>query len=82
LPTGVVRLGQYLQPSSAQLEVFRFVSPEEFDALRRAAEAMGFLHVVAGPLSRSSYHAWEVADEASDGSPSSIRADSAPESAR
>jgi lipoyl synthase len=35
----------------------RYVSPAEFDELRRAGEAMGFDHVEAGPLVRSSYHA-------------------------
>ena len=33
------------------------ISPEEFDAVRVEAEAMGFAHVEAGPLVRSSYHA-------------------------
>ena len=60
----VLTLGQYLQPSADQLEVFRFVPPDEFESLRRGALDMGFLHVVAGPMSRSSYHAWEVAEDA------------------
>ena len=33
------------------------VTPDEFDALRREGEAMGFHHVASGPLVRSSYHA-------------------------
>ncbi len=53
----VVTLGQYLQPTRAHLPVHRFVSPDGFEALRRAAVALGFLHVEAGPLVRSSYHA-------------------------
>lgn len=53
----VVTLGQYLRPSRAHLPVLRIVHPEEFDALRARAEAMGFVHVEAGPLVRSSYHA-------------------------
>ncbi|HLU47299.1 MAG TPA: lipoyl synthase [Planctomycetota bacterium] len=60
----VLTLGQYLQPSAHELEVFRFVPPGEFDDLRREAERMGFRHVVSSPMSRSSYHAWEVAGEA------------------
>lgn len=56
----VVTLGQYLKPSREQLDVFRFVPPQEFDDLGREAEAMGFRHVVSSPMSRSSYHAWEV----------------------
>ena len=55
-------LGQYLQPTDRQLEVFRYVPPEEFDDLGREAEKLGFRQVVSGPLVRSSYHAWEVVD--------------------
>jgi lipoic acid synthetase len=56
----VLTLGQYLQPSADQLEVFRYVPPAEFAALKVEAEALGFLQVVSGPLTRSSYHAWEI----------------------
>jgi len=38
------------------------VPPEEFDMLREEALAMGFPHIEAGPLVRSSYHAHEQAD--------------------
>jgi lipoic acid synthetase len=55
--TDVVTLGQYLQPTGEHLPVERFVPPREFDALREQAMALGFLHVEAGPLVRSSYHA-------------------------
>jgi lipoic acid synthetase len=58
----LLTLGQYLQPTAKQLEVFRYVPPGEFDELRRAAEAMGFRQVVSGPLVRSSYHAWELVE--------------------
>ena len=37
----------------------RFVSPQDFASLRERALAMGFHHVEAGPLVRSSYHAWQ-----------------------
>ncbi|MCX7424256.1 MAG: lipoyl synthase [Planctomycetia bacterium] len=57
-----VTLGQYLQPSPAQTPVARYVPPEEFDALGRAAERLGFAQVAAGPLVRSSYHAREMAE--------------------
>jgi lipoic acid synthetase len=53
----VITLGQYLQPTREHLPVERFVEPSEFDELRRAGTALGFLHVEAGPLVRSSYHA-------------------------
>jgi len=54
----VLTLGQYLRPSRDQLPVERYVPPEEFAALRDDALALGFRHVEAGPLVRSSYHAW------------------------
>jgi lipoic acid synthetase len=54
----ILTIGQYLRPSSDHLPVTRYLSPEEFDALREAALSLGFRHVEAGPLVRSSYHAW------------------------
>jgi lipoic acid synthetase len=54
---GIVTLGQYLQPTRDHLPVERFVTPEEFERMRERAEEMGFTHVEAGPLVRSSYHA-------------------------
>ncbi len=55
----VLTLGQYLQPSQYHLRVARFMPPQQFEALKREAEAMGFLYVAAGPLVRSSYRAAE-----------------------
>jgi len=57
----IVTLGQYLRPSARHLPVARWWRPEEFDALRDAGRAMGFTHVQASPLTRSSYHAREAA---------------------
>jgi len=54
----ILTLGQYLRPSPTHLPVERFVSPEEFGAHRERALEVGFRHVEAGPLVRSSYHAW------------------------
>ncbi|MEX2264511.1 MAG: lipoyl synthase [Bryobacteraceae bacterium] len=56
----ILTLGQYLRPSPKHLPIVRFVPPDEFDALRRAGREMGFTHVEAGPLVRSSYHAAEA----------------------
>ena len=53
----IVTLGQYLQPARECLPVERYYSPEEFDELKRYAVSLGFRHVEAGPLVRSSYHA-------------------------
>jgi lipoic acid synthetase len=60
----ILTLGQYLRPSRDHLPVERYVTPAEFAKLRSAAMAMGFRHVESGPLVRSSYHAWEHADQA------------------
>ncbi|MCF8079585.1 MAG: lipoyl synthase [Desulfobacterales bacterium] len=56
----MLTLGQYLQPSKDHLPVARYVTPEEFDAWKKAAEKMGFSQVASGPLVRSSYHAGEL----------------------
>ncbi len=53
----IITLGQYLRPSAAHLPVSRYYHPEEFAELAEAGRAMGFAHVEAGPLVRSSYHA-------------------------
>jgi lipoic acid synthetase len=58
----IVTMGQYLRPSSRHLPVARWLRPEEFDSLRDAGMAMGFSHVQASPLTRSSYHAREAAE--------------------
>ncbi|MCX5805408.1 MAG: lipoyl synthase [Proteobacteria bacterium] len=57
--TGVTMLtiGQYLAPSLRHYQVRRFISPGEFAHLEDIARSMGFVHVAAGPLVRSSYHA-------------------------
>ncbi|HUX66708.1 MAG TPA: lipoyl synthase [Terriglobales bacterium] len=57
----ILTLGQYLQPSRDHLPVKRLYTPAEFAELKRAGEAMGFGHVEAGPLVRSSYHAGDQA---------------------
>ena len=53
----VATVGQYLQPHEKRLPVERYYTPEEFEAIRREGEAMGFQRVESGPLVRSSYHA-------------------------
>ncbi len=59
----MLTLGQYLQPSPAQMPVVRYVPPEEFDQLGEAARHIGFTQVAAGPFVRSSYHAREMTEE-------------------
>ena len=53
----VLTLGQYLQPSTGQVPVERYVPPEEFDKWRDKALDMGFRAVASGPFVRSSYRA-------------------------
>jgi lipoic acid synthetase len=53
----ILTLGQYLRPSPKHLPIVRYVAPAEFADLRKAGIGMGFAHVEAGPLVRSSYHA-------------------------
>lgn len=53
----ILTLGQYLRPSARHLPVVRYYRPEEFQELAAAGLALGFAHVEAGPLVRSSYHA-------------------------
>jgi lipoyl synthase len=56
----ILTIGQYLQPTQKHLNVESFVPPEQFDAWREFGESLGFLQVVASPLTRSSYHAEQV----------------------
>jgi lipoic acid synthetase len=53
----ILTLGQYLQPSASHLSIDRYLTPGEFHQFKLAGEKMGFRHVEAGPLVRSSYHA-------------------------
>jgi len=55
----LLTLGQYLRPSESHIALDRYYTPDEFRALRDAGMEMGFRHVEAGPLVRSSYHARE-----------------------
>jgi len=59
---GVLTVGQYLRPSPKHLPVARYYHPDEFAELREEALALGFRHVEAGPLVRSSYHAERQVD--------------------
>src|SRR3989304_3259993 len=53
----VLTLGQYLRPSAKHAPLVRYYHPDEFAELKEAALSLGFRHVEAGPLVRSSYHA-------------------------
>jgi len=60
----IVTMGQYLRPSARHLPVHRWVTPDEFEALAERGRALGFAHVEASPLTRSSYHAREAREAA------------------
>jgi len=60
----ILTLGQYLRPSASHLPVARYYTPAEFAELETIGREMGFDHVQASPLTRSSYHAWEQVDQA------------------
>jgi lipoic acid synthetase len=65
----ILTLGQYLRPSPEHLPIDRYYPPEEFAELKHVGEAtLGFKHVEAGPLVRSSYHAREQVESIAGGS--------------
>jgi lipoic acid synthetase len=56
----ILTLGQYLRPSAKHLPIIRYVSESEFAELKKLGYELGFSHVEAGPLVRSSYHAGDA----------------------
>ena len=56
----ILTIGQYLQPSQKHLGVKEFVTPNQFQNWQTFGQSLGFLQVVATPLTRSSYHAEQV----------------------
>lgn len=56
-----VTIGQYLQPHRACAPVARYVHPDEFARWQELAIHSGFTRAEAGPLVRSSYHAFRPA---------------------
>ena len=61
----LLTVGQYLRPTPKHLPIDRYYHPDEYADLKAHALALGFTHVEAGPLVRSSYHAGEQARAAS-----------------
>jgi lipoyl synthase len=62
-------LGQYLRPTKAQVDVVRYLDPEEFARYADDARERGFAAVVSAPLARTSYRAHEAFRQ----SPSDLR---------
>ena len=59
----ILTIGQYLSPKRDALPIHRYYTPEEFEMLKIEGEQMGFKHIEAGPLVRSSYHAKTQSDQ-------------------
>jgi len=55
----IFTIGQYLRPGKNHVSVEKYYHPDEFADLGAYALSLGFSHVVAGPMVRSSYHAGE-----------------------
>ena len=62
--TDIITITQYLRPSPRHHPVERWVKPQEFVELSKAAEEIGYLGVLAGPLVRSSYRAGKLYKQA------------------
>ncbi|MDQ1179809.1 lipoyl synthase [Rhodococcus sp. SORGH_AS_0301] len=60
----ILTITQYLRPSPRHHPVDRWAKPEEFVEHSKAAEAMGYAGVLAGPLVRSSYRAGRLYTQA------------------
>ncbi len=57
----ILTIGQYLRPSAKHLPVERYYPPGDFAPFVERGRRLGFRHVEAGPLVRSSYHAHKQA---------------------
>lgn len=56
----ILVLSQYLRPSPRQLPVAKLYTMEEFRELERLGYKLGFAYVLAHPLARTSYKAFEA----------------------
>jgi len=56
----ILVLSQYLRPSPKHLPVKKMYTVEEFRELEEIAYDLGFSYVLAHPLARTSYKAWEA----------------------
>lgn len=59
----IVTIGQYLRPSTAHLPVAKWWHPEKFTSWKHFGESTGIGHVESSPLTRSSYHARQAAEQ-------------------
>ncbi|MBI4974358.1 MAG: lipoyl synthase, partial [Candidatus Omnitrophica bacterium] len=59
----ILTIGQYLKPGKDNVDIKRFVTPEEFEHYKMLGEANGFKFVSSGPYIRSSYNAFHIYKE-------------------
>ena len=57
----LITIGHYSRPSAKHLPIERYSPPEEFKPFVEFGDKLGFQHVEAGPLVRSSYNAHKQA---------------------
>jgi lipoic acid synthetase len=67
----ILVMGQYLQPTTKQIPVVEYLTPETFARLADIAREKGFSSVVSSPLARTSYHAHEGFESSREPVPSS-----------
>ena len=60
----ILTIGQYLRPTTAHLEVKRYITPEEFEKYAKIGSEKGFIAVASGPFVRSSFQAQELYERA------------------
>jgi lipoic acid synthetase len=78
----IATIGQYLRPTRSHLPVARWWEEGEFARLAEIGRELGLAHVVASPLTRSSYHAGAAAQAATqDGSGAALGGPGVPVSA-
>jgi lipoic acid synthetase len=57
----LLAIGQYLQPTQKHFPLVEYVHPDQFAKYKEFGLKIGFRYVASGPLVRSSYKAWEAA---------------------
>ena len=50
-------IGQYLRPTSQNVEIVEYIHPDIFTQYKEEGEKMGFRYVASSPFVRSSFHA-------------------------
>lgn len=53
----ILTIGQYLRPSTQNVEVKEYIHPEVFEHYKEEGYSMGFKYVASSPFVRSSFHA-------------------------